>query len=214
MKNRDLGLLILCLTALLVVGGGPLPHFDTLGKPIFGAIKTETEGLRCKTDNLRKASYPASDLTDWKTFRSEDRGFEFRYPPAGQVRTYSETLEKEVRVDLPVTGGTILQEKFFLVRVEKGAEAPTHAPSSKEPGKEVLINDREFTKKEFEEGAAGHLYEHTIYSTIEGGSRFVLDFVLHSVNPGVFESSPPSFDWRERIVFSKIASTFELTGIN
>ena len=214
MTVRVSGLFVLFLTVLLAVGGGLFPHFGTPGKPIFGAITIVAEELRCPAYNLRKVSYPASELTDWKTFRSEEHGFEFMYPPNGGVQTYDNTENKKVRVDLPVAEETLLREKFLLVNVEKVSEKNTYAPPGEESGKLVFINGRKFSKKEFEEGAAGHLYEHTIYSTVAGDSRFVLDFVLHSVNPGVFESPPPGFDWRERIVFSKIASTFKLTRDN
>ena len=211
MTVRVSGLCVLFLTALLIVGGGLFPHFGTPGKPLFGAITIVAEELRCPAYNLRKVSYPASELTDWKTFRSEEHGFEFMYPPNGQVDTYGDTVRKKVRVNLPVAEGTLLREKFLLVNVEKVSEENTHAPPGEDSGKLVFINGRKFSKKEFDEGAAGHLYGHTIYSTTAGDSRFVLNFVLHSVNPGVFESPPPGFGWRERIVFSKIASTFKLT---
>jgi len=210
MTNRVSGLFILFFTTLLVLGGGLFPRFDSPLNPNFGAITIVAEELRCPAYNLRKVSYPASELTDWKTFRSEEHGFEFMYPPNGQVGTYDDTESKKVRVDLPVTGETLLQEKFLLVNVEKVSEENTHAPPGEESGKLVFINGRKYSKKEFDEGAAGHLYGHTIYSTVAGDSRFVLNFVLHSVNPGVFESPPPSFGWKERIIFSKIASTFRL----
>lgn len=172
------------------------------------AIPLAAEELQCPYCSLKTISFPSDELSGWKTFRSEEYGFEFMYPPDGQVQTYSDPKPKKVRMNLPVTGETILQEKFFLIKVEKVSKAPPVAPLGEELGKEVFINDREFSKKEFEEGAAGHLYEHTIYSTVEGDHRYTLDFVLHSLNPGVFDSPPPGFDWRETIIFSKIASTF------
>lgn len=211
MTNRGSGLFILLLAALLVVGGGIFAQFGPPGNSIFGAITIVAEELRCPTYNLRKVSFPASELTDWKTFRSEEYGFEFKYPRKGQVQTYDDTEGEKVRVDLPVPAESLLQEKFLLVKVKKVSEENPHAPPGEEPGKLVFINSREFSKKEFEEGAAGHLYEHTIYSTVKGDSRIVLDFVLHSVNPGVFDSPPSGFGWRETLVFSKIASTFKLT---
>ncbi|MBS3737332.1 hypothetical protein KGY72_09220 [Candidatus Bipolaricaulota bacterium] len=133
------------------------------------------------------------------------------YPPDGQVDIYSATKQKRVRVALPVTGETLLRDKFFLIKVGEVSEEPPGVPSEEESGKEVFINDREFVKEDFEEGAAGHFYEYVIYSTVEGDRRYTMDFVLHSVNPGVFDSPPPGFDWRETLVFSKIASTFKLT---
>lgn len=67
------------------------------------------------------------------------------------------------------------------------------------------------TAEKFKEGATGDIYAHTIYSTKWKQRCFILDFVLHSTNPEVYESPPPGFDRKERIVFSKIASTFKLT---
>ncbi|MCF7890066.1 hypothetical protein K9M78_02495 [Candidatus Bipolaricaulota bacterium] len=208
MTDRVSGLFVLFFTVLLIVSGGPFINFQFRIEPTFGAIPVIAEELQCPSCSLMKASFPAAELSEWKTFRSEAHGFGFKYPPAGRVQTYSDTHQRKVRVDLPVTGETLLQEKFFLVKVEKVSERNPDTTPGEEPGKEVSINDRTFDKKEFEEGAAGHLYEHTIYSTVEGNSRFVLDFVLHSINPGVFDSPPPDFDRSQANVFSGIASTF------
>ena len=208
MTNRVSKLFILSFTILLFVTGGLFTGFHIHKIPASWAIPIDTEELQCPSCNSKKISYPTVELSEWKTFRSKEFGFEFRYPPAGQVQTYSETEEKKVRVDLPVSGGTLLQEKFFLVRVEKITEESPAFILGNGPTREVFINDREFLKKEFEEGAAGHLYEHTIYSTVKRGSRFVLDFVLHSVNPGALDSPPPGSGWREKFVFTKIASSF------
>lgn len=208
MTNRISGLFILFSITLLVLGGGPSTCFDISKKSTFRGISVDAKELKYPSCSLKKLSFPAEELSDWKTFRSEEYGFEFRYPPAGQVCTCSTTEGEKVRIDLPVTGGTLLQEKFFLVKAENASDGEPLSNSEEEANKEVFINGREFRKKEFEKGAAGHIYEHTQYTTLKGDRLFVLDFVLHSVNPGVFESPPPGFDCRERVVFRNIASTF------
>ncbi|MFP4589362.1 MAG: hypothetical protein ACLFO3_05305 [Candidatus Acetothermia bacterium] len=208
MTDRIWGLFILFSITLLIVGWGSFTHFDIPNKLTSGRITVGAEESRCTSCNLKKANLPTSELSEWKTFRSEECGFEFRYPPAGQVNTYSGKEGKKVRVDLPVAGETLLQEKFFLVKAENASDGEPLSNSEEEANKEVFINGREFRKKEFEKGAAGHIYEHTQYTTLKGDRLFVLDFVLHSVNPGVFESPPPGFDCRERVVFRNIASTF------
>ncbi|MFW6111890.1 MAG: hypothetical protein ACOC7Z_02595 [Candidatus Bipolaricaulota bacterium] len=199
------------IPVLVLVMVGINPIILTINPISSPSVPLFAEKIKCPSCSLKTLSFPSTELSGWKTFRSEEYGFEFMYPPDGQVDTYSATKQKKVRIDLPVTRGTLLREKFFLIKVGKVSEEPPGVPSEEDPGEEVFINDREFVKKEFEEGAAGHLYEHVIYSTVEGDRRYTLDFVLHSVNPGVFNSPPPGFDWRETIVFTKIASTFRLT---
>ncbi len=113
-----------------------------------------------------------------------------------------------MKVDLPINRGTLLEEKFFLIKELKASEDRFSILAGKEPGETVFIDGHKFTKREVTEGAAGHIYEHTIYSTRRGDRWLVLDFVLHSVNPGVYESPPPDFDRSEANVFEKILSTF------
>ena len=211
MRNKQGRFFIFIPAIVLAMVGIYLIISVTINPTSSLAIPLAAEELQCPSCSLKTIRFPTDELSGWKTFRSEEYGFEFMYPPDGQVQTYSDTKQKKVRVDLPVTGETLLRGKFFLVKVGKVSEGVPATPTGVESGKEVFIQNREFVKKEFEEGAAGHIYEHVIYSTIEGDRRYILDFVLHSVNPGVLDSPPPDFDWKETIVFTKIASTFKLT---
>ncbi|MFW6190792.1 MAG: hypothetical protein ACOC49_04005 [Candidatus Bipolaricaulota bacterium] len=162
-----------------------------------------------------KAETSSSDkLSEWKTFRSEEEGFEFSYPPAGKVQTYSSKERKIVKVNLPVPSGSLLQEKLLLIKVKKDFERYVNGLSDPESHKTVYINGRKFVKEKFEEGATGDIYEHTVYSTKQGNRFFVLDFVLHSTNPEIYESPPPDFDRSEADVFRKILGTFRFFRFN
>lgn len=164
------------------------------------------------SSSTSKAVTPSTTkLSGWQSFRSDKYGFEFRYPPDGKVQTYSSKEQKIVKVDMPVPSDTLLQEKFLVVKVRKDFERCTSSFFKTESRKAVYINDQKFLKEKFKEGATGDIYSHTVYSTKRKKRCFNLDFVLHSTNPEVYESAPPDFDSKERIVFSKIASTFKLT---
>ncbi len=197
------------LLLVLIVFVGLFCHFNNHNSSGLLALPLNAEEVKGPTSSLEVKSNQTPDLSDWKSFSSEKYGFQFKYPPDGKVQTYSTTGRKEVRIGLPVTGKTLLNQKFFRVKVERAFEGYPGSPSGKEPGTMVLVNDRKFLKREVEEGAAGHIYDHTIYSTIAGAHRFVFDFVLHSVNPGVFDSPPPGFDRSETDVFSRIVSTLK-----
>lgn len=178
------------------------------GKPLVaGAAQSKIFRHRPASSRDGKPKYP--ETKGWKTFRSEDYGFQLSYPPGGQLQTDSTMNQVRVKIDLPVPGGTLLKEKFLLIKAEKPFD---HCPSSL-PGegvKEVIIiNQHKWVKTEGTEGAAGHIYEHLIYSTVKDRRCYVLDGVLSSVNPGVYTSPPPDFDRGESAVFSRIAYTFE-----
>ena len=51
------------------------------------------------------------------------------------------------------------------------------------------------------EGAAGSIYDYIrCIGTRADGRRIAFTFVLHSVNPGVFDSPPPPFDRAREVI--------------
>ncbi|MBS3792587.1 hypothetical protein KGY77_08100, partial [Candidatus Bipolaricaulota bacterium] len=133
MTDRISVLFILFSTTLLIVGGGSFTRFETRKNTTSRGVPIVAEELKCHSYSLKKLSFPTKELSEWKTFRSEEHGFEFRYPPAGQVDTYSAKEGKKVRVDLLITGETLLQEKFFLVKVEKTSDGKPVSPPGEGP---------------------------------------------------------------------------------
>lgn len=195
------------LTILAVAGFGfilPAVACDnSLAPPLF-LSPAGVQGPICTTEKQNTDM----DLSDWKTFKSEKYGFRFQYPPDGEVRTSKSSDGKIVKLNLPFTEGTLLQEKLLLVKTGKDLEQfPVYSSGDKNDDS-VFINGREFAKKVVKEGAAGHKYEHMMYLTYKSTRYFLLDFVLGSTNPGMYESPPPDFGRNEADVFSRIASTF------
>jgi hypothetical protein len=158
------------------------------------------------------ALLPACHLSSWLTYTNTAYGFELQYPPGGSLATGA--TDTAVRIDLPITPGTNLVEKYLEINVTDGAgtcESPLaagYAPGTLTPTN-LVINGNNFARVSASEGAAGSFYEWTAYSTVNGSVCVSLTFVLHSHNPGVYSTPPPTFDGPgESAVFNLIVETF------
>ena len=205
---------VFLLAVAVILGGGVFYHSSNCklaSAPIALSFPSSpAEDVQSPPSTPKAKKFPSADLSGWVIYRSEEDGFQFQYPPGGDLQTYSETADKQLRLDLPVTGETLLTEKFLLVKVRQASGQKPGSLSGKSTGEVVVINGRKFVKKHVSEGAAGHIYDHVIYSTREEDRRYILDFVPHSVNPGVFDNPPPDFDREESRVFIGIISTFRV----
>lgn len=122
MRNKRARFFIF-IPALVLAMVGINPTISVTLNPTSSlAIPLAAEELQCPSCSLKTISFPSDELSGWKTFRSEEYGLEFMYPPDGQVQTYSAPKQNKVRVDLPVTGETLLRGKFFLIKVGKVSE--------------------------------------------------------------------------------------------
>jgi hypothetical protein len=154
-------------------------------------------------------------ISGWLTYTSTTYQFQFQYPPGSTIE--SETLT-DIRIQLPITPGTNLAEKFLDVHVEQGG-IPCLSPYSPPVVGAVVgnqtVNGIYWTIEQGSEGAAGSLYQWKSYSTYYPESYCVtLSFVLHSQNPELFETPPPAFNQgAESLVFASIVSTFVFLGL-
>jgi hypothetical protein len=118
----------------------------------------------------------------WITFRGP-YGVTLCLPPGGAVVPHAAGV---VRVELPFPSGTLLTELFLLLEAGTGPLPP---------GNPVHIGSREFLFSHTEEGAAGSRYESFQYATsLDERNWISLRFVIHTANPGMFPSPPPSYD--------------------
>ncbi len=145
------------------------------------------------------------------TYVNQKYGFQFSYPPQGQISNQTDTT---ARITLPIAPGTNLKEKYLDVLVTENA-ASCHSPQTQgySPGsfqsQQVSINGISFLNESGGDGAAGNFYNWVGYSTMKGTTCISLTFVLHSLNPGNFETPLPTFNMiTESSVFSDIVSSF------
>jgi hypothetical protein len=148
----------------------------------------------------------ATPASDWLTFTDSKYGFEFKYPKEGQI--LAGNTDSYVRINLPIIPGTNLSEKYLEVVVVENAN-PCQSPlPTQNPSVTITINSISFVKQTGEEGAAGSIYKWTGYSTSRANVCVSFDFVLHSINPGVFSTPPPLYNEKvESAVFTQIIST-------
>ncbi len=130
---------------------------------------------------------PCAGATGWSAVHFE--GIGFLVPPGAQVMRLS---PERVWIDLPFEPGTTLREKFLLFEPAAPGDGPTGG---------IEIGGILLRFEYGSEGAVGSIYDYIRCSgTLPDGRRIVLTFVLHSVNPGVFDSPPPSFDRAREIL--------------
>ncbi|HAV76706.1 MAG TPA: hypothetical protein DCX53_05050, partial [Anaerolineae bacterium] len=139
-------------------------------------------------------------------------GFSVNYPKESTLVTASDT---SARINLPITSGTNLSEKYVLITVVENAAACKSPDIGGQPltSENVTINGIQFLKESGDSAGAGNRYDYVAYSTVSNNNCISLSFVLHSHNPGNFPTPPPEFDKAaESAVFDLIIKTFSKTG--
>lgn len=149
--------------------------------------------------------------SDWPVYTNQLYGFQFKYPPQSQIINQSANYTK---INLPITPGTNLAEKYLETSVTENAtscQSPLSATSRPgSPTETVVINGISFFKQTGGDGAAGNIYEWVAYSTLHGNACISMDFVLHTLS--AIYPPPPVFDKAaESAVLAQIMSTFAWT---
>ncbi len=155
----------------------------------------------------------ACSLPSWNTYTNHAYSFLLQYPAAGTIAPGA--TDTAIRIQLPITPGTNLAEKYLDISVQTGVatcESPLaagYAPGTLTPTT-LVINGLTWTKESAGEGAAGSQYDWTAYSTVSGIVCVSLTFVLHSHPPELFPTPPPVYDAStESGVFILIVDTFQ-----
>ena len=134
--------------------------------------------------------------------------FKFTLPTGATIASQTDT---NGRVNLPISAGTNLQEKYIQVNVAEGAN-PCVSPAvggTQNPPENVTINNIPFVKLTGSEGAAGNIYDWVTYATTHNNACITFAFILHSVNPNNFPVPPPVFDKNaESAVFATVMNSF------
>jgi len=158
----------------------------------------------------------ACTFPTWLTYTNTAYSFQLQYPPGGSL--VPGATDTSARIQLPITAGTNLVEKYLDIAVQVGAspcESPLaegYTPGSLTPTA-LTINGLSWVRESASEGAAGSFFDWTAYSTVSGSVCVSLTFVLHSHNPGVYATPPPTFNaGAESLIFVSIVNTFEWLG--
>lgn len=146
----------------------------------------------------------------WLVFANSKYGFQFLYPNQSQIE--AGRTDNYARIDLPFVQGTNLGHKYLEINVAENANpcrSPVAASSIVNSSGTVTFNGLTFLKEIGGDAAAGNLYQFIAYSTLKNNVCVSLSFVLHSLNPGNFQTPPPVFDYAaETAVFEQIVSTY------
>ncbi len=176
----------------------PLPEFD---------MAAETAVFENMLATFQWPQLPPS--TNWLTYTNSKYGFKLMYPAEGQITTQEDA---HAIIALPFAAGTNLREKYLEIIVAENVttcRSPLATQSMLTSSETVTINGISFLKETGEDGGAGNYHNWIAYSTAQGSTCISLDFVLHSINPGVLDPPPPVFDMAaESAIFQDIVATF------
>jgi len=144
------------------------------------------------------------------TFENSKYKFRFTLPSGGTIASQSNI---ESRINLPISSGTTLLEKYTMVNVlelQSGQKCQSPVVDNNPTSTEnVTINNIAFTKQIGQGVAAGNIYDWYVYLNQTNNVCISLTFVLHSANPGVYSTPPPVFDKNaESAVFTTMMNTF------
>jgi hypothetical protein len=147
---------------------------------------------------------------DWPIYTNTQYGFRFRYPNGGEIVTGSNA--NLTRINLPFQAGTNLVEKFMNAVVVENASpcrSPLATSSIVQSSENITVNGIPFLKESGGDAGMSQIYKWAAYSTPRGNHCVSLEFVLHSVNPGVYSTPPPVYNEPgEMSVFNDIVTQF------
>lgn len=148
---------------------------------------------------------------DWICYQDFTYHFEVCYPAGAFITTAS---AEHSRIQLNFLSGTTLVDKYMEIDSRAGA-ADCQSPQADgyDPAaittKTGNINGNDFFIQSASEGAAGSMYLWEGFSTARDDVCVSLTGVLHSTNPGLFETPPPEYDYAaESEDFTHIVNTF------
>jgi murein DD-endopeptidase MepM/ murein hydrolase activator NlpD len=188
------------LAHITIVGSTATPNLTPSIAPTF------TQSPAPNTPTIS----PTATASNWLTFTNTKYGFQFKYPPEGQI--VAGNTDNFARINLPFQPGTNLHEKYLEVAVVENANpcrSPVASSSIVNSSETVTINGIPFLKEIGGDSGVGNIYQFIAYSTLRDNACVSLSFVLHSVNPDNFPTPPPVFDYAsETAVFTQIVSTY------
>lgn len=151
---------------------------------------------------------------DWPTYTNTQYSFKFNYPNGGEVVTGSNA--NLARINLPFQAGTNLVEKYMNAVVVENANpcrSPLAASSIAQSSENITVNGIPFLKESGGDAGMSQVYKWVAYSTPSGNNCISLEFVLHSINPGVYSTPPPLYNEPvEMAVFYDIVTHFAWLG--
>lgn len=146
---------------------------------------------------------------DWPAYTNPKYGFQLKYPKDGQLTIQNDNA---AQIILPIAAGTNLKEKRLDIIVRENVD-----PCRSVVGTTSMItSSREMMSmlgiilfETGEDGAAGNLYQWLAYSIKKDNACISLELTLHSINPGVYPTPPPVFDYAaETAIFENMMNTF------
>lgn len=213
---RSLSWLALCLVTALLIGRFLIIGATQKHRANPAAVKPSVTPLR-----------GADSLVAWKLYRSQNYGFEIRYPAdfsPNEITDITPVVVNGALVSIAMTdkkyfSGTNLREASIIIGARHNDEALSRCLKAEAgslykykggdlPKEEV--NSIPFSRDFVEEGAAGHLYEKTSYRTIHKDACYEIALFIHSVNVGVRHPGTVSAFKRDEVMekLHQVLSTF------
>jgi hypothetical protein len=198
-------------TDLVILGATPTPTETELptstmpSTPVESSTPVEPPPIFTATPTVPTQT----PIAGWLTFTNSTFGYQFQYPPQGQIRSDS-TAGDTIITDLPIVqSGTNLADKYLEVAAGANATECKSLFQTQDPGVTVTINGISFLKQTGMEGAAGSIYQWVAYATLRNGVCVSVNFILHAISPGASATPQPPYDYAtETAIFDQIIGTY------
>lgn len=219
--HRGIAPIIIALILAVILGGGYAAykqyakeydyggvHYKN-GEPVGPASYTSVEKVEAGLSRARLDI----QTKDWKTYRNERYGFEFRYPSEAKI---TGRANGTILVSLPIEPGTTLGDKTAETVIESNGSSCLPLVGGKQgvsPDEVKVINGIPFSYAPVFDAGAGSRYEGYRYGIVRNNTCVGLLFGLHYANyRGVVDNPPPDFNGpKEKTIFGQILSTFKFT---
>lgn len=167
----------------------------------------------------QKTNQTQTQTAGWKTYTNSQYGFEIKYPETNVAnRIYP---PEEVQINLPIAEEglhTNIDNKILHVIVKpKNSNLPCAGPNYYSKINTVVIGGIQFAVGGGGEGAAGHGYNYTDYTTEKNNACVTMSFIISSFNdlqmPTYSGGKPYTpYDYsKESPIFDQIIATFKFT---
>lgn len=148
---------------------------------------------------------------DWMKYHDDLGAFSIKYPPTWERW---DSGGYPVILGMSVPPGTTLGEKMMQIRVTQGMSEcsnPAGGGSVEDvpPLTVITAGPVSWLKESGSDAGVGNIYAYTSYSTLREAACINITFVLHSTNPGMYDTPPPNYDEAaEQALFMEMLHTF------
>jgi len=190
-------------------------------KSAYNLQSKQIQSFKNALKTITTTGAPTTQTAGWKTYTNNEYGFEFKYPASGNMKIVPPGDVVKATIILPIAEEgmhTNIDAKNLYINIKQNNnDSVCVGQNYYSQTSNILINGIQFSKGGGGEGAAGHSYVYTDYTTSKNNACITMSFIISSYNdlqiPAYNGGEPfTQYDFsKEEPLFSQIISTFKFT---